>query len=255
MISNDFIFDWCPELQRLYSSDRMIGRTGKVFENLGSLSTRRNIYFIRRIMMDYKPMRTLEVGLAFGASALAFAACHKERGNSTLGDHTAIDPVQTSDWDNVANCQLERAGLSGLVRTIELPSAIALAQLLSSRCEKFDLIYIDGSHYFEDVFVDFYFSSRLLNLGGIVLFDDCADPNVAAVLRIIRRNYVDSFVSLSLERYLEAPLERIRRRLAVLAGRVQMRAFRKLRDTPASLEFFRFLAGAQTCSQKQTKCA
>lgn len=240
-IPNDFTFDWCPELEQLYSSSQIIGSTGKVFENLGSLSTRRNIYFIRRIMMDYKPTRTLEVGLAFGASAMAFAACHNERGNSTFGVHTAIDLAQTSYWDNVGNRQLERAGLSGLVRTIELPSAIALAQLLSARCEKFDLIYIDGSHQFEDVFVDFYWSSRLLNLGGLVLFDDCADPNVGKVLRFIRRNCMDAFVPFSLERYLEAPLERLRRRLAAFAGRVQMRAFRKLRDdTPTSRSFVDF---------------
>ena len=34
------------------------------------------------------------------------------------------------------------------------------------------MIYVDGSHNFEHVFIDAYYSVQLLDMGGVVLFDD-----------------------------------------------------------------------------------
>ena len=42
--------------------------------------------------------------------------------------------------------------------------------------ERFDMIYIDGSHEFDEVFVDAYYSYRLLSPGGIMLLDDSPHP-------------------------------------------------------------------------------
>ena len=36
----------------------------------------------------------------------------------------------------------------------------------------FDLIYIDGSHYGEDVYKDSVNSFKFLNVGGFIIFDD-----------------------------------------------------------------------------------
>lgn len=79
----DLGFPWRRQLEKLNAGNQLIGHTGKVFEDLASLSTRRNIHFIRCLMMDMRPRRTLEVGLAFGGSALAIAACHRECGNDS----------------------------------------------------------------------------------------------------------------------------------------------------------------------------
>lgn len=38
--------------------------------------------------------------------------------------------------------------------------------------EKFDLIYIDGSHHADDVLIDALKGFQLLNVGGIMIFDD-----------------------------------------------------------------------------------
>ena len=228
------MFEWCPELDRLYSDRTIIGRSGKEFDNKGALSTPNNIRFLRSVMLDLGPERTLEVGLAFGGSALAIASCHRELGHSQPSVHTAIDLAQSSYWDNVAQDALERAGLSDLVRVIEQPSATALATLYA-RGERYDLIYIDGSHQFEDVFVDFYFVGRMINTGGVVLFDDSTDPHIAKVLRFIRRNYKSAFEEIDLAKYLSADIGKIRRRVGRLMGRLQLTSFRKLRDASASL--------------------
>ena len=47
----------------------------------------------------------------------------------------------------------------------------------------FDLIYIDGSHKSDDTFVDAYYSSKLLNTNGLLIFDDFGwkDPNNSGI--------------------------------------------------------------------------
>jgi predicted O-methyltransferase YrrM len=42
-----------------------------VFEGLGALSTVNNLQVLRALMLERRPRRTLEIGLGFGASALA----------------------------------------------------------------------------------------------------------------------------------------------------------------------------------------
>ena len=91
---------------------------------------------------------------------------------------------------------------------------------------RFDLIYVDGSHLFEDVFVDAFYCCRLLAKGGVVAFDDCSDPHVAKVVRFLKRNCSDGLSELDLEPY--RPGRSFRYRLARLLGSVQMRAFRSM---------------------------
>jgi hypothetical protein len=101
-------------------------------------------------------------------------------------------------------------------------------------------IFVDGSHQFEDVFVDFYFSSRLVNVDGTILFDDCADPHVRKVIKFIFNDYAEGFAEFSLDKYVKGPRRKLRRRVGLALGKVQMRAFRKIRDGNASLKFHDF---------------
>ena len=50
-------------------------------------------------------------------------------------------------------------------------SAAAMAQFITEG-RKFDFIYIDGSHYRDDVMVDAMLAWKLLSLNGVVIFDD-----------------------------------------------------------------------------------
>ena len=60
-----------------------------------------------------------------------------------------------------------------------------------SNSEVYDLIYIDGSHYFDDVLIDAIRSFELLKTGGVMIFDDYIWPyyprpidNVAGAVNI-----------------------------------------------------------------------
>ena len=89
---------------------------------------------------------------------------------------------------------------------------------------KFDLIYVDGSHLIEDVFVDAYFAIRLLSNGGIVVFDDSSNQHVAKVLRFLRKT-VPHLEEIDLSLYRQ---DRLAYRIGRLFGKVQLSAFRRV---------------------------
>jgi len=59
---------------------------------------------------------------------------------------------------------------------IKSDSVIAMRQLAKEN-KKFDIIYIDGSHNGEDILSDAIEAFKLLNLNGIIIFDDIANTN------------------------------------------------------------------------------
>ena len=59
---------------------------------------------------------------------------------------------------------------------IKKDSVIALRELLKKKIF-FDFIYIDGSHNGEDILCDAIESFKLLNMGGIIVFDDITNEN------------------------------------------------------------------------------
>jgi len=86
--------DFCTVLDQMLNENRTVGRSGKEFTNLASNSTLNNLKFIQRMMWDRQPQRTLEIGIAFGASTLVFCAEHQKLGRTGTKQHTAIDPFQ-----------------------------------------------------------------------------------------------------------------------------------------------------------------
>jgi hypothetical protein len=61
--------------------------------------------------------------------------------------------------------------------------------------KKVDLLFIDGSHYFKDVLVDWLIYKNLVNKNGIVAFHDCNsqvnDAGVPKLIKFIKKNYKD----------------------------------------------------------------
>jgi predicted O-methyltransferase YrrM len=181
--------EFCPVLDEMLSKRSTVGRSGKVFTNLSSNSTLNNLRFIQRTMCDRKPTRTLEVGLAFGASTLVFCTEHERLGHDAAQQHVAIDPYQPyPPYDEAGVYAVERANLAGYLDYRSEFSEFVLPRLLESH-QRFDFIYIDGSHLFENVFLDAFYTSRLLNDGGLMAIDDSTDPHVAKAIGFIRSNF------------------------------------------------------------------
>ena len=179
MISDIAYHDICPALADMLRTNKTVGRSGKIFEDLGSNSTLNNIKFIQRTMTERQPTRTLEVGLAFGASTLAFCFEHQRSGRAGQKQHVAIDPYQPYPlFDESGVYAIEQAGLIDYLDYRPEFSEFVLPRLLEAN-QRFDFIYVDGSHLFENVFIDAFYCARLLNDGALIAFDDSTDPHVS----------------------------------------------------------------------------
>lgn len=212
-------------LEELLHTGRTVGRTGKSFDGLGALSSVNNLLTLRRMMLDLKPERTLEVGLSVGGSCLIFAVSHRDLRRAPSGQHYALDPFQSSVWDDAGLVAIEREGLSDYISYKPEYSRAALPRLLAEQ-QKFGFIYIDGSHVFEDVFVDTYYSIRPLSSYGVILFDDCASPHIAKVLAFLRSNLQGHVDEIDLAPYRSRDEVGLKYKLACLMGRRQLRGFR-----------------------------
>ena len=213
-----------PALGEIIKRGTVLGRSGKVLDT-ASFSTLNNLLILRRLHLTTKASRTLEIGLAMGGSCLVFTQTHKELGASPEHQHVAIDPFQRSPWiDEAGLLAVERDNLSGYLDFREDYSCYVLPGLIKAGA-KFNLVYIDGSHLFEDVFVDFYYVARLLEEGGIMLFDDSTNPHIRKVVRFVRRNLASSLPEFDLAPY--RPPD-IAYRIALALGRVQLRAFQRI---------------------------
>ena len=75
MSVQDNSLDFCPTLKKILATGYVnIGESERVA--VSGTSTLNNISAIRHALKKEKPQKTMEIGLAYGASALIFLATH-----------------------------------------------------------------------------------------------------------------------------------------------------------------------------------
>jgi len=131
---------------------------------------------IRRWVVREKAIHTVEVGLAFGFSALHICEGLLLNG-SPDARHVVLDPYQTSAYADRGLQILESAGVTPLVEFHSESSQLALPQFLKEG-RQFDLAFVDGNHRFDAVFVDLYYLGRLVRKGGVIILDDYQLPGI-----------------------------------------------------------------------------
>ncbi len=159
--------------------------------------------FLQKLVRQLDPTISLEVGLAYGVSALFICDALNVRSET---QHIVIDPNQHDDgsWDGIGIANLRRAGYADIVRLVEAPSYRALAELEGSG-QRIDFAFIDGWHTFDFCLVDLFFIDRMLNVGGVVALDDANWPAIRKVCRFVKTNLAYSVVEAS---YSEPSLKR-----------------------------------------------
>ncbi len=171
-------------IERIYDTGRAEdeeGRSVEVFPTAISFDEGKALYdLIRRT----KVKNTLEIGMAYGLSTLFICQAHRDNG---AGYHTAIDPFENTMWRSVGLTNIKKAGLENVFRFYEAPSYDVLPQLTRSK-ESFGFVFIDGSHLFDYALVDFFYTDKLLEPGGYVMFDDLWMPSIRKLISFILKN-------------------------------------------------------------------
>jgi predicted O-methyltransferase YrrM len=147
-----------------------------------------------RTVLARRPGLVVEVGMAMGCSTLAILAALQAIGGP--GRLLSIDPYQSA-YKNCGLVAVRRAGLATRHEHIAEPDFIALPRLLAAGT-RVDLGYIDGNHTFDFALLDFWYLDRMIPVGGVVAFNDCAMPAVHKVIRFLltHRRYVEVDVGL-----------------------------------------------------------
>jgi predicted O-methyltransferase YrrM len=131
---------------------------------------------------DVRPKRIIEVGFAFGISTMFICDAIEDW---TDVEYDIIDPKQSTDWQDIGRANMSRAGYGDRYRLHEAKSEIALPRMLAEgkRC---DFAFIDGMHRFDNAANDFFYVHRMLDIGGVIVFDDVDMPSLTRLTAMIR---------------------------------------------------------------------
>jgi predicted O-methyltransferase YrrM len=146
---------------------------------------------INQIIRQSKTTKSLEIGFAYGFSTVWILDALRPRLNSF---HIAIDPFELTQWGGVGLHQIKRLNAEPVFEWIAEQSIHALSRLIKSG-KRFDFIFIDGNHRFDDILVDFYLSDQLVSPGGLMVFDDMWMSSVQTVINFILMNRQYEIVS------------------------------------------------------------
>jgi predicted O-methyltransferase YrrM len=150
---------------------------------------------IRKALTSTKAKQTLEVGFAYGTSALVSAELHQKMKNTGIS-HTIIDPNQygkgEGHWEGIGAENLKRCGFikNRNWRLVESSSIEALPALYKKFGSGWlDVALIDGWHLFDYTLLDVFYCLQMLRVGGILIVDDKRMKAINAVSKYVTRAY------------------------------------------------------------------
>ena len=174
-------------IERLYSDGIVRGEDGTQHSIFPAGITPDRGAFIRDVCISEGATRSLEIGMAWGMSTLFILEALLENG-AGRGAHLVIDPYEFVEYHGAGRRNVKQAGLEELAEIKEEASEVLLPKLILQG-RRFDFAFIDGSHLFDNVFVDFVFVHRLLKPRGVVVFDDTFADAVHLTCRFAETNY------------------------------------------------------------------
>lgn len=124
----------------------------------------------------------LEIGLAYGISSLFI--CDALAAKSDNFRYHVSDPMQHSDWRSTGLTNLKKAGFEQYLHFYEDYSYNVLPAMLA-RKERIQFAYIDSTKLFDYLLTDFFYLDRLMDVGGVVIFDDGVFPAIRKLFRFI----------------------------------------------------------------------
>ena len=131
-----------------------------------------------------RPEISVEVGMAYGFSSLFLLdSMHEHK----YGFHVAVDPFQKTTWSGIGMKSVQLLGFTQRFKLLEDMSTTALTRL-NEQGLRTNYVFIDGLHTFDAALVDFHCADRILDVGGLIIFDDMWMPSIRKVASFIRSN-------------------------------------------------------------------
>lgn len=193
-----------PYLKQILKTRRLITPNGDQVPFESGISEDEGI-FLQKIIKKIKPKVSLEIGLAQGISAMFICEAMKESGAEKC---IIIDPgqetkIEYDDWKGIGLYNLGKIGCSNIVEFYNCPSELELPKLLEMGV-RVDFAFIDGWHTFDHCLLDFFYINKLLNVGGVICFDDVNMPSVSKVIK-----YVTNYPAYEIYGYLPKTVKQI----------------------------------------------
>jgi predicted O-methyltransferase YrrM len=187
MTSDTPVLAYSDILDELYDGviKRTIHGTDREIVPLQSIP-RASAEFVYRTVRQLGPRVSVEVGMAWGFSSVAICSALRDNGG---GVNVIIDPYQVATYEGVGLATLETFGLSSFARHEPQRSDLFLPKFWEGRQNTIQFAFIDGDHRIDAVFIDFYYVNKLLDEGGVVIFDDYQFASVAAVTSYALENF------------------------------------------------------------------
>lgn len=152
----------------------------------------------QRILQEIiAPKVTIEIGVFEGDSTFNIVN-YLIQENPTY-KHYAIDPFSQSE--NLKQEVVDKAKAQFKSNMVEFPQVELIEKNsldglleLYNRNIKADFIYVDGSHFAKDVLSDAVLGFELLNIGGVMLFDDAVSWRYGSNIQDSPKIAIDSFI-------------------------------------------------------------
>lgn len=138
--------------------------------------------FLQQMFSASKAKNSLEVGFAYGISTMFILEMHRKAG-SEFAAHIAIEPDDY--WGAAAMYNIKKEGLEDYLELKRDYSDKILPKLFYDH-HRIQFAYVDSTKQFDVLLQDFYFIDKMLDVNGIIVFDDCLFPGVGRVAKFIK---------------------------------------------------------------------
>jgi SAM-dependent methyltransferase len=150
-------------------------------------------YFIKKNILN-KKIKYLEIGCFEGRSTIFIAENFKDSQIEIVDNFKGGNEHNNIEFHQVY-INFKR-NINSFKKRVKI-NKIDSKTFYKKNKKKYDLIYVDGSHYYKDVVLDFNECFKILNVNGIIIFDDFLwkyykDINqnpIGALLPLLKKNY------------------------------------------------------------------
>ena len=147
-------------------------------------AARHNTDALYRTILEFRPTLAVEIGLANGLTALSMLSAMEKAG---VGKLISIDPNQASEWRDVGVANIARAGLAHRHELVQEFDYLALPDLVR-KGTRIQFAYIDGWHTFDYVALDHFYIDKMLEIGGVIGFNDAGQSAVHRAISLLTTN-------------------------------------------------------------------